>query len=148
MLITISILYVVLQYHLTCAENSLFFFNVRAAIFICQCFQLLTVLRRFSFTCMFSWNLLGNGMYRLVNQRRDKNPCRKQATCRTLVLTSVSMIIFPVLFLELGQGTLRTCSLLDAQNITFLVLMAADAVSDLCHTEIYQVVTAACGQEK
>lgn len=102
MLITISILYVVLQYHLTCAENSLFFFNVRAAIFICQCFQLLTVLRRFSFTCMFSWNLLGNGMYRLVNQRRDKNPCRKQATCRTLVLTSVSMIIFPVLFLELG----------------------------------------------
>lgn len=81
----ISVLHAVLQYHSTCAENSFFFFNVRVAIFICQCFQLLSIPWQFSFTCMFSWNLLSDGTYRLVNQRRGKTHVESKQPVRELL---------------------------------------------------------------
>lgn len=88
-------------------------------------------------------------MYWLVNQRKDKAHVESELAEKELILIliSVTMVILPILFLELEKGTLRTCSLLDAWNITFLILMTADAFSDLCHMEIYKVVAAAYGQE-
>lgn len=78
-------------------------------------------------------------MYWLVNQRKDKAHVESELAEKELILIliSVTMVILSNSKNNIGRGTLRTCSLLDAWNITFLILMTADAFSDLCHMEIH-----------